>query len=80
MWLDPDVISDVMSRQITPQEHTYACKTLVDDTAKPLCEMDYVDQDFVLECGHRSHLSVRQLFRVWSDAPLSREIEEGKLF
>lgn len=78
MWFDPDMITNISKHNTT--SHTHACKTIVGDVRKPVCEMDMVDQDFVLDCQHRSHDSVKQLFKVWSDAPLSKDVEEGKLF
>lgn len=61
------------------KSHSNGCKMLGGNKIL-MADLDLIMQEFVMECGHPSHDSVRQLFMVLSNSDLSESIEEGRLF
>lgn len=59
--------------------HSNGCKMLGD---KPvlMIDLDILMQEFIMECTHPSHDSVKQLFMIVCHGDRSEKIEEGRLF
>jgi hypothetical protein len=64
---------------INAKEHSLGCK-MIGSGPILMMDLDIIMQDFVLECPHRSHDSVKFIFMVSCPSELSEKIEEGKLF
>lgn len=61
--------------------HSNGCKMITNgDSTVLMADLDVLFQEFIMECTHPSHDSVRQLFMIPCNGDRSDEIEEGRLF
>mgnify|MGYP001614676969 CR=1 FL=1 len=72
-------IGNATSSSIDVKHHNLYCGKIVEQGVL-FCELDFVAQDAVLSCPHRSHAAVQILFRTFCDTKATETPEEGKLF
>lgn len=66
---------------INRKEHSPGCRMLGSIPCL-MIDLDMIHQDIVMECPHRNHDSVKQIFKVWCDETYetSKDVSEGRLF
>ena len=79
VWFQPDIL-DKYKAKAAKTVHSNECRVLGGDEFRSFLEYDLVAQDAILACKHNSHDSVKFIFKHFSDGPMSKKIQKGRLF
>lgn len=78
---DSDLFIDTSTlSKVYHNGHTIECRTVGGDEFRPLLDYDIIAQDQILQCKHRSHESVKDIFRhVLDDSYTKEKIKKGRI-